>query len=97
MSDYSREKYQSLILLILLSIAILFIAGYVTKTECSPPERTIIEATDLPSLIDIQKRLNEIEPRNSIKPDGIYGPATKAKWDRVYGNEQAKKYIEGRM
>jgi hypothetical protein len=48
---------------------------------------------ELPSLIDIQKRLNELEPDNPIKADGVYGPKTKEKWERVYCNEQAKKYF----
>jgi hypothetical protein len=52
------------------------------------------KAVVLPSLLDIQKRLNILEPTNLIAEDGVYGLQTKDKWERVWMNEQAKKYIE---
>lgn len=57
-----------------------------------PITATTIEP-ELPSLIDIQKMLNELEPDNPIKADGVYGLATREKWERVWIEKQARKYF----
>ena len=90
MSIGTKERYQSFMLLILLCIAIMFIVVYVVSNECE-----VTPDSELPSLMDIQRRLNELEPNDPIEVDGRYGLETQEKWERVYCNEQAKKYFEG--
>ena len=88
--DTSQRLRAVLILLLFGMFCLLLIFHFTNK----PIEEKTIEP-ELPSLIDIQKMLNKIEPNNPIKTDGIYGPATEEKWERVWMNLQAKKYIEG--
>jgi len=59
------------------------------------PDSSFLYLPELPSLIDIQRKLNELEPNDPLKVDGRWGKLTCDKWDRVYCNEQAKKYFEG--
>ena len=59
------------------------------------PDSAFLYLPELPSLIDIQRKLNELEPNDPLKVDGRWGKLTCDKWDRVYCNEQAKKYFEG--
>jgi len=40
---------------------------------------------------ELQEMLNQIEPENPIKVDGHIGPATIAKWNRVWFNQCAAK------
>jgi len=64
--------------------------GIVSEQKADP---TPMFFTELPCLIDIQKKLNELEPNNPIPVDGRWGKLTYEKWERVYCNEQAKKYF----
>lgn len=53
----------------------------------------------MPSIIDIQERLNEIDPNNPIPVDGKLGPdylnsKTQAKWDKIVFNQYAEVYFE---
>ena len=62
----------------------------------APLDSNFLYLPELPSLIDIQRKLNELEPNDPLKVDGRWGKLTCDKWDRVYCNEQAKKYFEGK-
>jgi preprotein translocase subunit YajC len=93
MSIDTKERLQSTILLVLLCITIFSFIAYVAQQK--NPAQLIIKEKELMSLIEIQKMLNELEPENPIEADGIYGNQTKVKWERVWMNQQAKKYIEG--
>ena len=64
--------------------------GIVSEQKADP---TPLFFTELPCLIDIQKKLNELEPNDPLKIDGRWGKLTYEKWERVYCNEQAKKYF----
>ena len=66
-----------------------------TSVSQADPTPLLFHMSELPSLIDIQRKLNELEPNNPLKVDGRWGKLTCEKWDRVYCNEQAKKYFEG--
>jgi hypothetical protein len=48
----------------------------------------------LPGQGEIQRLLNELEPNEPITVDGVVGPATRAKWERVYYRRQAKRWDE---
>ena len=63
--------------------------------KSTPLDSNFLHMLELPSLIDIQRKLNELEPNDPLKVDGRWGKLTCDKWDRVYCNEQAKKYFEG--
>ena len=91
-----NERYQSYdaaLLLMLLCITIFGWIIYAIRKNETLYQRQLTIERELPDLIDIQKQLNAIEPENPIEEDGIYGPKTKEKWERVYCNEQAKKYF----
>lgn len=63
----------------------------ITYTICyynNEPQKMII-----PSPYDIQEMLNEAEPENPIKVDGIIGSETLDKWERCYNNQCALKTI----
>lgn len=47
----------------------------------------------LPSPLDIQRRLNQIEPQNPVVVDGVIGKETMKKWNRVYNNQQGIKSV----
>jgi hypothetical protein len=72
--------------LLLIIIGLAMVSSDSTKTG---------ETYVLPSLMDIQEKLNELEPSSPIEADGKWGPETKEKWERVWCNEQAKKYFKG--
>jgi len=42
---------------------------------------------------EIQEVLNAIEPNGPITVDGVIGPATLAKWERLQANIEAEKYM----
>ena len=78
-------------------LILLFFSLFTLLLACQLVNKPIVAETyqpELPSIVDIQEMLNELEPNNPVKTDGIYGPATRDKWDRVYCNQQAKKYFE---
>lgn len=54
-------------------------------TDVSDPADFIIGPCEL------QERLNRIEPDNPIRVDGIIGPESIAKWNRVFFNQSAMK------
>ena len=87
----TRQRIQAFLIILFFG---LFVCLLIAHFLNSPIEAEIY-MPELPNLIEIQKLLNELEPNNPIKEDGIYGPATKEKWERVWMNQQAKKYIEG--
>jgi len=67
----------------------------VGTSSVSQADPTPMLLSELPSLIDIQRKLNELEPNDPLKVDGRWGKLTSEKWDRVYCNEQAKRYFKG--
>jgi len=48
------------------------------------------DTPELPSPSDIQAWLNELEPEPRLEVDGIIGPKTIVKWERVYTRRQAR-------
>ena len=94
MSKGNKERYQSMVLLILLCVVIVVFAAYVANQKDPIKLIEYERVQELPSLIDIQRMLNVMEPNEPIKEDGWYGPATESKWDRVYCNQCASKYFE---
>lgn len=52
----------------------------------------------LPSVSDIQKQLNDLEPdRDVLKVDGKCGRATLEKWERVYCNQEGAASVKRAM
>jgi hypothetical protein len=93
MSIAEKEKWQARILLILLCVTIFAFVAYVAQGH-KPMQLVKYIEPELPNLIQIQRRLNELEPDNPIDEDGVYGKNTREKWERVWMNEQARKSFE---
>jgi len=92
---YQVKLVECFFVLIILVAFVWLVLHLSAKVNCEDETQyqSIAERPELPSLIEIQKMLNELEPDNPIKVDGIYGPKTKEKWERVWMNEQAIKYF----
>ena len=87
----TKNRIQAVLIMLFFGMFVLLMIAHFLNN----PIESEVYQPELPCLIDIQKMLNELEPDNPIKADGVYGPATKEKWERVWMNQQAKKYIEG--
>ena len=85
------------IITIIIGFAILLAVGYWTNKKCQAYQNTSNEkrttSDEIPSIAEFQEMLNRLDPRNPIKVDGKFGPETQAKWDRVYCNQCAAKYM----
>lgn len=89
-----------------LTTGILFciIAGLVCKQTAlqkrlASREAEIAFLQKLPSIMDIQERLNELDPNNPIPVDGKVSPdyqnsLTQTKWDRTVFNRDALVYFD---
>lgn len=76
---------------------ILFVVCIGLVCERKAFQARIAELDRLPSIMEIQERLNEIEPSNPIPVDGKVSPdyqnsLTQAKWDRIVFNRYALVY-----
>jgi hypothetical protein len=87
MSYGQKERVKCLSMLVVTLIAVFVVILAVTDFK---QEQKI---NSLPSLMDIQERLNELEPESPIKVDGIWGQETSEKWLRVWWNQQAKRHF----
>jgi len=75
----------------------LLVERFVLRTRLASRKAEIAFLQRLPSIIDIQERLNEIEPNNPIPVDGKVSldwrnSKTQTKWDRIVFNQYAQKY-----
>jgi len=93
MSRGNQERLKAVVMLITVLFGLMVVLVALAQIRSIPkPEPELI-----PSLMDIQKMLNEFEPENPIEEDGKYGPATAEKWERVYieqSVDQSNHYYE---
>jgi len=90
MTQGNREQLAAFFLAAMVGSALILLAFHRTKKDApEQPTATIEEA--LPSISEIQRRLNALDPEQPLRVDGKLGPATQAKWDRVFVRESAKQ------
>jgi len=89
----TRGEIVCLLMVLFIALAFALVAISNAKVTYVKDMRAVF--LEFPNLIDIQKKLNELEPENPIEADGKYGTETRDKWERVWMNLQAKKYMEG--
>jgi len=87
MSTGNRERVTAFVMVAVIATSV--VALSTCKANKKPTEPTT-PAETMPSVTAIQRRLNELEPESPIRADGKLGPATQAKWDRVFIRESAK-------
>jgi len=94
MSTGNRERLTAVVMAAVIATSMV---ALVTCKAKKPTERTepTTPAETVPSVTAIQRRLNELEPESPIRADGKLGPATQAKWDRVFIRESAKAAFAG--
>lgn len=87
MRDFSMKNFIQLVITLIMGLVVIVYIAFYTKGKCEP--KTV------PSMYEIQEMLNKYEPENPIKVDGIIGPETIKKWERVYVNQSAMRTFEG--
>jgi len=79
------------------AVAGLFIERMALQARLASRDAEVAFLRKLPSIMDIQERLNEIEPTNPIPVDGKVSndwqnSKTQTKWDRIVFNKYAVKF-----
>lgn len=76
-------------ILIIIAVTI-FATKVVLEFQGQGVQPIIPHAADaLPSVLDVQRELNRLDPKLKLQEDGICGPATQAAWDAAVNTQYA--------